>query len=190
MIASQFADFRKLGYRLYAVFMHRGSVSFGHYWIYIFDFRKQVWRKYNDEQVTEVQNPEEIFRAEYSRNPATPYFLVYLNDSLKDRLADPVCREIMTPASEGQPGGEAQAQAAETGAVPAAIAAEETETGAAAAPDDPVDPMEGVTATETTLQAADGDPPSYEDVCTGTGPPGTSDAFFSSPAEKTDGMDR
>ena len=49
MISSQFADFNNLPYRLYAVFVHHGSVSFGHYYIYIFDFDKKIWRKYNDE---------------------------------------------------------------------------------------------------------------------------------------------
>ena len=56
MISNQFADYRNLPYRLYAVFVHHGSVSFGHYWIYIYDFRKDIWRKYNDEYVTEVKN--------------------------------------------------------------------------------------------------------------------------------------
>ncbi|KAJ5972050.1 uncharacterized protein N7479_001968 [Penicillium vulpinum] len=94
MISSQFADFDKLPYRLYAVFVHHGSVSFGHYYIYIFDFDKKIWRKYNDEYVTEVQNVDEIFKNDSTSNPPTPYFLVYVNDSMKDRLVNPVCREI------------------------------------------------------------------------------------------------
>lgn len=94
MISSQFADFHNLPYRLYAVFVHHGSVSFGHYYIYIFDFDKKIWRKYNDEYVTEVQNVDEIFKNDSTSNPPTPYFLVYVNDSMKDRLANPVCREV------------------------------------------------------------------------------------------------
>jgi ubiquitin carboxyl-terminal hydrolase 25/28 len=94
MISSQFADFHQLPYRLYAVFVHHGSVSFGHYYIYIFDFDKNIWRKYNDEYVTEVLNVDEIFKNDSTNNPPTPYFLVYVNDSMKDRLANPVCRVI------------------------------------------------------------------------------------------------
>ncbi|KAJ5504111.1 Peptidase C19 ubiquitin carboxyl-terminal hydrolase 2 [Penicillium fimorum] len=94
MISSQFADFHSLPYQLYAVFVHHGSVSFGHYYIYIFDFDKKIWRKYNDEYVTEVQNVDEIFKNDSTSNPPTPYFLVYVNDSMKDRLANPVCREV------------------------------------------------------------------------------------------------
>jgi ubiquitin carboxyl-terminal hydrolase 25/28 len=94
MISSHFAEFRTLAYRLYAVFVHHGSVSFGHYYIYIFDFDKQIWRKYNDEYVTEVQNVDEIFKPGSTNNPPTPYFLVYVNDDMKSRLASPVCREV------------------------------------------------------------------------------------------------
>ncbi|KAI2826377.1 hypothetical protein CBS147343_605 [Aspergillus niger] len=94
-ISAQFADYKYLAYRLYAVFVHHGSVSFGHYYIYIFDFERNVWRKYNDNYVTEVNNLDEIFKDEGQPNPPTPYFLVYVNDAMKDRLANPVCREIL-----------------------------------------------------------------------------------------------
>lgn len=77
------------------MFVHHGSVSFGHYYIYIFDFERNVWRKYNDNYVTEVNNLDEIFKDEGQPNPPTPYFLVYVNDAMKDRLANPVCREIL-----------------------------------------------------------------------------------------------
>ncbi|CAI7583871.1 unnamed protein product [Penicillium palitans] len=100
MISSQFADFNNLPYRLYAVFVHHGSVSFGHYYIYIFDFDKNIWRKYNDEYVTEVQNMDEIFKNDSTSNPPTPYFLVYVNDGMKDRLANPVCREVSDNMSD------------------------------------------------------------------------------------------
>ncbi|CAI7568146.1 unnamed protein product [Penicillium glandicola] len=100
MISSQFADFNNLPYRLYAVFVHHGSVSFGHYYIYIFDFDKKIWRKYNDEYVTEVQNVDEIFKNDSTSNPPTPYFLVYVNDGMKDRLANPVCRAVSDNISD------------------------------------------------------------------------------------------
>jgi ubiquitin carboxyl-terminal hydrolase 25/28 len=101
MLSKQFSDFTKLPYRLYAVFVHHGSVSFGHYWIYIHDFRKDVWRKYNDEYVTEVQNLDEIFKNTDTKNPPTPYFLVYINDMMKDRLVDPVCRDVPEWQTDG-----------------------------------------------------------------------------------------
>lgn len=97
-ITHQFDDFDFLPYRLYAIFIHHGTVNFGHYWIYIFDFEKNIWRKYNDTYVTEVQNLDEIFKCQEDRNPPTPYFLVYVNDKLKDRLASPVYRDLKDPA--------------------------------------------------------------------------------------------
>lgn len=105
MIATQFADYKHLAYRLYAVFVHHGSVEFGHYYIYIYDFKKGIWRKYNDEDVTEVHNTAEIFESQGRQNPPTPYFLVYVNDDMKDRLVDPVCRDVIErpPAAAGAP---------------------------------------------------------------------------------------
>lgn len=94
LISNQFSDLKALAYRLYAVFVHRGTVSFGHYWIYIHDIQRGIWRKYNDEYVTEVQDVSEIFQDTTDQNPPTPYFLVYINDGLKERLVDPVCRDI------------------------------------------------------------------------------------------------
>ncbi|KAB8236115.1 ubiquitin-specific protease UBP2 [Aspergillus alliaceus] len=104
MISSQFADYKHLAYRLYAVFVHHGSVEFGHYYIYIFDFERNVWRKYNDNYVTEVHDLDEIFMKQNRQNPPTPYFLVYVNDTLKDRLVSPLCREILESAPEDQQG--------------------------------------------------------------------------------------
>ncbi|KAI9825184.1 MAG: hypothetical protein M1819_000589 [Sarea resinae] len=93
-ISSQFTDLRNLPYRLHSVFIHRGSVSFGHYWIFIYDFKRGIWRKYNDGYVTDVKDPQkEIFHQE-EYNPATPYFLVYVRDKDKDRLVDAVCRDV------------------------------------------------------------------------------------------------
>ncbi|KAJ6083953.1 hypothetical protein N7486_010753 [Penicillium sp. IBT 16267x] len=95
LIAGKFASSQNVPYHLYAVFVHRGSVSFGHYWIYIKDFQKNIWRKYNDEYVTEVQNLDEIFGNKDDTNPPTPYFLVYIHGSKIDLLVDPVCRDIV-----------------------------------------------------------------------------------------------
>lgn len=93
-ISSQFVDLRGLPYRLQSVFIHVGSATFGHYWIYIRDFERDVWRKYNDESVSAVTDLSQIFDQDPSDRPPTPYFLVYVKDDLKDRLVDPVCRDV------------------------------------------------------------------------------------------------
>lgn len=94
-INSQFADLRNMPYRLHSVFIHRGMVNSGHYWIYIYDFANSMWRKYNDGYVTEVTAPGGIFEAEQSTRPATPYFLVYVRDDLKFELVESVCRDVV-----------------------------------------------------------------------------------------------
>ncbi|KAL4921635.1 hypothetical protein BDW62DRAFT_197772 [Aspergillus aurantiobrunneus] len=103
MVSSQFVDYKHLPYRLYAVFVHHGSVEFGHYYIYIFDFERDVWRKYNDTYVSEVHDLDEIFKSQDRHNPPTPYFLVYVNDQIKDRLVSPVTREIVETLPESAP---------------------------------------------------------------------------------------
>jgi Ubiquitin carboxyl-terminal hydrolase len=105
-INSQFADsaFRRHAYRLHAAFFHHGTASSGHYWIYIYDFRKEIWLKYNDTRVEEVKDTNEIFRrpteAEFRQwnGPSNPYYLVYVRDADKDKLVESVCRDMQLPA--------------------------------------------------------------------------------------------
>ena len=101
-IGSQFNDLQKIAYRLQSVFIHRGFHNSGHYWIYIYDFSKQLWRKYNDGYVTLVEDAKEIFEQEPGDRPATPYFLVYVRDEWKENLVDSVLRNIVEPPPEEQ----------------------------------------------------------------------------------------
>lgn len=103
-IASQFNDLREIPYRLHSVFIHRGSHTSGHYWIYVYDFRKELWRKYDDGAVSEVKDVTEIFEQDRASRPATPYFVVYIKDESRETLVDPVCRmpeeAVQTPSEE------------------------------------------------------------------------------------------
>lgn len=99
-ISSQFSDMRNIPYRLASVFIHVGSHNTGHYWIYIHDFAAKIWRKYNDEKITEVKDTKEIFEAPGTTRPPTPYYLVYVKDEAKEELVDPVCRDITDPPPE------------------------------------------------------------------------------------------
>ena len=92
-IDHQFDKFKEVGYTLFAVFIHRGEASYGHYWVYIKDTRNQnIWRKYNDETVTEVPR-EEVFNFTEG-NTATPYFLAFVkNEHLDD--VEPLKRVIV-----------------------------------------------------------------------------------------------
>ncbi|KAL7269842.1 ubiquitin-specific protease ubp2 [Rhizina undulata] len=70
-----------------------GSVSFGHYWIYIYDFQAKIFRKYNDGYVTEVKDESEVF-THSDQQPPTPYFLVFVREDLTSDIMEAVKREI------------------------------------------------------------------------------------------------
>ena len=98
-LQDQFTDMREHRYRLQAVFIHRGTSTYGHYWIYIYDFERDIWREYNDERVSVVNDRKQIFE-QTSANGPTPYYLVYVKDQVKDELVDAVCREIVEEEPE------------------------------------------------------------------------------------------
>ncbi|KAK3079299.1 hypothetical protein LTS18_005208 [Coniosporium uncinatum] len=80
--------------------MHRGGAMGGHYWIYIRDFKSGVWRKYNDEQVTEVKNLDEIFKQDTSKPTAN--LVVYVQDDIKLDLTEAVDRAPVVPEIQMQ----------------------------------------------------------------------------------------
>lgn len=90
-ISQQFSEFKHIGYSLFAVFIHRGEASYGHYWVYIKDHTKNgIWRKYNDDSVTEVPQSEVFNFTE--GNTATPYFLVYVREGQEQETIEPLKR--------------------------------------------------------------------------------------------------
>lgn len=90
-VSAQFSLYQKIGYTLFAIFIHRGEASYGHYWVYIRDLARNVYRKYNDEMVTEVPVLEVFDFTE--GNTATPYFMVYVKDELRDYV-EPLKRQL------------------------------------------------------------------------------------------------
>lgn len=91
-IDSVFENCRDHPYRLHAVFMHAGSHSGGHYWIYIYDFQSGIWRKYNDETVTEVSE-ETILKKIVQDRPPTSTGIVYVKEDDVENLTEAVHRE-------------------------------------------------------------------------------------------------
>ncbi|RCK58839.1 Ubiquitin carboxyl-terminal hydrolase 2 [Candida viswanathii] len=93
LINNQFIDYKEVCYDIFAIFIHRGEASYGHYWIYIKDPQnKNIFRKYNDEIVTEVPSSE-VFNF-LETNTATPYYIVYVKDELEQNYIEPLKREI------------------------------------------------------------------------------------------------
>ncbi|KAF1970373.1 ubiquitin C-terminal hydrolase-like protein [Bimuria novae-zelandiae CBS 107.79] len=86
-----FADCKDHPYRLHAIFMHAGSHVGGHYWIYIYDFQKNIWRKYNDETVTE-ETEENIFKKLQQARPPTSTGIVYVRDDVATKFTEALYR--------------------------------------------------------------------------------------------------
>ncbi|CAK7208719.1 ubiquitin-specific protease ubp2 [Sporothrix curviconia] len=64
-------------YRLHAVVCHSGNTgTAGHYWVWVYDFERSIWRKYND-SVVEEQPDSSIVMNQLS-NQGEPYYLAYV----------------------------------------------------------------------------------------------------------------
>ncbi|KAI1260285.1 cysteine proteinase [Xylariaceae sp. FL1019] len=74
-------------YCLHAVICHSGGMNAGHYWVWIRDFNKQVWYRFNDSIVTEDSRPSHELLEELS-NSGDPYYLAYIEDDSKDELVE------------------------------------------------------------------------------------------------------
>ncbi|SPQ24801.1 fbff99f8-5ec0-439c-b664-917015173b98 [Thermothielavioides terrestris] len=71
-----FADAHNVAYLLHAVVCHAGaSASAGHYWVWIHDFERDVWRKYNDTTVS-VHPADFVFQELNTKGE--PYYLAYV----------------------------------------------------------------------------------------------------------------
>lgn len=90
-IEHHFDDYKKEEYQLFALFIHRGTATSGHYWLYIKDHKRNMYRMYNDETVSDIKR-EEVFNYD-PQNTATPYFVAYIRKEDEDDI-DPVCRDI------------------------------------------------------------------------------------------------
>jgi len=105
-IKEAFVDMRKHPYRLHAAFFHRGTAGAGHYFVYIYDHKKEIWRQYNDDRVRTVHNRNEIFGRPSQDQwgpPPNPYLLVYVQADRIDELVETVKRDIVYPPPDEPP---------------------------------------------------------------------------------------
>jgi ubiquitin carboxyl-terminal hydrolase 25 len=88
-----FSNAHQVAYRLHAVVCHAGATaSAGHYWVWIHDFERDVWRKYNDTVVS--VHPAEFVFGELNTK-GEPYYLAYVR-------ADEVQNLVSVPARKPQ----------------------------------------------------------------------------------------
>ncbi|KAI1657007.1 cysteine proteinase [Daldinia decipiens] len=82
-----FDAMQKEKYSIHAVICHRGGTSAGHYWVWIRDFKRNVWYRYNDETVTEDNRGTEAVLSDLNET-GDPYYVAYVRDEIKDDLVD------------------------------------------------------------------------------------------------------
>ncbi|KAI1456307.1 cysteine proteinase [Annulohypoxylon moriforme] len=82
-----FNSMQKEKYAIHAVICHRGGTTAGHYWVWIRDFKRNVWYRYNDETVTEDDRGTEAVLDDLNQT-GDPYYVAYVRDELKDDLVD------------------------------------------------------------------------------------------------------
>ncbi|TQV92222.1 ubiquitin hydrolase [Cordyceps javanica] len=121
-IAAHNDEMKEIPYRLHAVICHRGQLMSGHYWVWIRDFEDNVWRWYNDADVKENKDTEEVLRT--LSTSGEPYFLCYVRDGDKDKYVDVPKRE-QPPPPESEPVPELVAETETTPAESVASAVEE-----------------------------------------------------------------
>lgn len=69
-------------YCLHSVICHAGqSAKSGHYWVWIYDFEQNIWRKYNDRTVTESPDTQAVLQELSTRGE--PYYVMYVRDKDK-----------------------------------------------------------------------------------------------------------
>ncbi|KAI1762308.1 cysteine proteinase [Hypoxylon sp. FL1150] len=81
-----FEDMQKK-YTIHAVICHRGGTAAGHYWVWIRDFQRNVWFRYNDETVTEDTRGTTAVLNDLNQT-GDPYYVAYVNDDMKHELVD------------------------------------------------------------------------------------------------------
>lgn len=96
-IDTVFKQYRDHGYRLHAIFVHRGGTGSGHYLIYIKDFQNNTWREYNDESVCPFDE-REVFKIGPGALAAGSTGIVFVREDKVDVLTRAVCRSPQVEA--------------------------------------------------------------------------------------------
>ncbi|KAI1277884.1 hypothetical protein F5Y07DRAFT_76907 [Xylaria sp. FL0933] len=85
--ARMFDSMKRHKFLLHAMICHSGGMNAGHYWVWIRDFKNQVWYKYNDNLVTKDSRDSQQVIDELN-NSGDPYYVAYVRDELKDSLVE------------------------------------------------------------------------------------------------------
>lgn len=81
-ISSYYDDLNENCYLLYAVWVHSGGVGSGHYWSYIRDIKSDMWIKFNDGEVS-IVDEETVFEDSIGgKGNTSAYYMMYIKKQL------------------------------------------------------------------------------------------------------------
>ncbi|ETS75301.1 hypothetical protein PFICI_12245 [Pestalotiopsis fici W106-1] len=84
-VAAYYESLTQHKYRLHAIICHSGNARAGHYWIWIRDFERNVWIKYNDSTVTvDTREPQAVI--DELNTTGDPCYVAYVRDADKSNL--------------------------------------------------------------------------------------------------------
>lgn len=98
-LSSLFSNMNDVAYRLHAVICQSGNVKGGHYWVWIYDFGANIWRKYNDQVVEAHADTASVLKQLNSNGD--PYYLAYVRDTKVGELVT-IPERVKPPAVEGR----------------------------------------------------------------------------------------
>ncbi|CAG9327992.1 unnamed protein product [Blepharisma stoltei] len=78
----------KTPYYLHSILIHEGSAEGGHYYSFIYDSERGIWRKYSDISVTEISEDEVMSISLGGDGSSSAYSLVYVDSKLKPEPKD------------------------------------------------------------------------------------------------------
>lgn len=98
-----FGSLRDEKYRLHAVICHSGGATAGHYWVWIRDFERNAWVKFNDSTITvDTRDPQAVL--DELNQSGDPCYVAYVRDSDKEAMVD-IPQRVMPDPSAADPAG-------------------------------------------------------------------------------------
>lgn len=80
-IESCYSSIKTTPYHLYSLLIHEGSADSGHYYSYTYDLKTNVWRKFNDINISE-EVEQHVIKEARGVNYTSAYYLVYAQEDV------------------------------------------------------------------------------------------------------------
>ena len=80
LLLNLYLPHQNMPYYLHGVCIHDGTAESGHYYSYIRDHKKEVWRLYNDHRVCEVEEEKVFEEANGGSLTKSAYYVIYISE--------------------------------------------------------------------------------------------------------------